>query len=93
MKIRGNKNLEMSLPGGAIGELDKYKTDYAGLVIKNIEKAGDRKLRFDVQDGNNELHMYLDTRSEEGKGDLELIENNKDKFIGKEVEDALDVEL
>lgn len=93
MKIRGNKNLELSLPYGAIGQFDKYKTDYVGLIIKNIERAGDSKLRLDVQDNNNELRISLDAKNEEGKGDLGLIENNKEKFVGRGIEEALDVEL
>ncbi len=70
MKIRGNGNLELSLPYGTIGQFDKYKTDYVGLIIKNIERAGDRKLRLDVQDNNNELHISLDAKNEEGRGGL-----------------------
>ena len=93
MNIKDNENLKLSLPAGSYRESDAFKTDYSGLIIKEINTEHDGNLSLRVKFNNNELHLYLSAKNEKGKEDLKIIENNKEKFIGKEVEKAIGIEL
>ena len=86
-------NLKPSLPYGAYSGADNFKFDYSDLVIKVIDRENERKLRFDVLHSNNELHVSLQAENEEGKKVLKIVENNKEKFIGKTVDEAIATEL
>lgn len=93
MKIRDSINLEFGFPGGSYASVDDFKFTYSGLLVKNIEREHERKLRFDILDGNNELRILLTAKSETGEEELQIIESNKDKLVGKTVDETINTEL
>lgn len=94
MKIKNNKNLRLSLPGGAYKDGDDYKYNYSNLVVENIDREDEKNLRFDVLENSvNEFHIWLSAENKQGENDLDLIESNKNNFIGQKMEKAIDIEL
>lgn len=93
MKIRTNQNLDLGSPVGSKGEFDELKNNYSDLKIKSIDYESKECLKLDVQYGNNELHLYLRAKNNIGENDLVLLEARKSELIGKEVNEAINIEL
>lgn len=93
MKINGNANLKLGLPGGAYREDEELKSDYNDLTIQAIERKGNNRLRFDTLYGKRVLHIWLWAENTNGEEDIRTIENKKDKLIGKQVIEAIDTNI